>query len=49
MARLKHQWFVPTNRVLGVVRALVMGLAVNAGRTATETRLLRAAAVPDGR
>ena len=48
MARLKHQWFVPTNRVLGVVRALVMGLAVNAGRTATETRLLRAAAVPDG-
>ncbi|MGF1343643.1 FAD-dependent monooxygenase [Streptomyces flavovirens] len=43
MARLKHQWFVPTNRVLAGVRALAMHLAVNARRADTEARLLRAA------
>ncbi|THA70008.1 oxidoreductase [Streptomyces sp. A0958] len=44
MARLKHQWFVPTNRFLGGVRTLAMHLAVNARRAATEERLLQAAA-----
>lgn len=44
MARLKHQWFVPTNRLLGGVRTLAMRLAVNARRAATEERLLQAAA-----
>ncbi|WP_031088568.1 FAD-dependent monooxygenase [Streptomyces sp. NRRL WC-3549] len=49
MARVKHQWFVPTNRVLAGVRALVMRLAGNARRSSTEARLLRAAApAPDG-
>ncbi|MFJ6852131.1 FAD-dependent monooxygenase [Streptomyces sp. NPDC091271] len=48
MARLKHQWFVPTNRALVGVRALALHLAVSARRTVTETRLLQAAApVPD--
>lgn len=44
MARLKHQWFVPTNRALAGVRTLVLRLGVNARRTVTETRLLQAAA-----
>ncbi|MFE9780279.1 FAD-dependent monooxygenase [Streptomyces sp. NPDC005775] len=44
MARLKHQWFVPTNRALAGVRTLVLRLAVNARRSVTETRLLQAAA-----
>ncbi|MFF3835465.1 FAD-dependent monooxygenase [Streptomyces sp. NPDC002458] len=44
MARLKHQWFVPTNRALTGVRTLVLHLAVNARRAVTEARLLRAAA-----
>ncbi|WP_329419140.1 FAD-dependent monooxygenase [Streptomyces sp. NBC_01693] len=43
MARLKHQWFVPTNRALTGVRTLVLHLAVNARRAVTEARLLRAA------
>ncbi|WP_406408621.1 hypothetical protein [Streptomyces halstedii] len=48
MARLKHQWFVPTSRSLRGVRSLTMCLAVNARRTVTETRLLQAAALsPD--
>lgn len=48
MARLKHQWFVPTSRGLRAVRSLAMRLAVNARRTVTETRLLQAAALsPD--
>ncbi|MEU9064377.1 FAD-dependent monooxygenase [Streptomyces sp. NPDC048430] len=48
MARLKHQWFVPTNRALAGVRSLAMHLAVSARRTTTETRLLQAAApAPD--
>lgn len=44
MARLKRQWFMPTNRALAGVRTLVMHLAVNARRAVTEARLLRAAA-----
>jgi 2-polyprenyl-6-methoxyphenol hydroxylase-like FAD-dependent oxidoreductase len=38
MARLRHQWFVPTNRALVGVRTLAMHLAVNARRTVTEAR-----------
>jgi hypothetical protein len=48
MARLKRQWFVPTNRALGTMRALVIYVGVRARRQVTETHLLPAAApAPD--
>ncbi len=44
VARLKHQWFAPTNRALAGVRTPALHLTVNARRTVTETRLLQATA-----